>query len=160
MISPTFVYLSAFLLSATALQIRSNNPSFSNAGIHGCVSVADNTDGAPVVISACNPDFTVQDWEFSGDPAPIKIFGDKCIGLAGGINADGTDEVQISTCTGGSDQLWTAEVDGSIRSVVAGKCLDLTDGKSIDGTQLQTATCGAANGGANSNQVWTLPDGP
>ncbi|KAJ7292493.1 hypothetical protein C8J57DRAFT_1703447 [Mycena rebaudengoi] len=84
MISPTFVALSALILilSATAKQIQSKSPACFNAGIQACVGVANDVDGAPLIIHNCNEDLTHQDWTlaFAGktstNPEPIKIFGD------------------------------------------------------------------------------------
>ncbi|KAJ7450517.1 hypothetical protein FB451DRAFT_1566517 [Mycena latifolia] len=54
MISSALVALSAVILSVTAAEIQSMNPSFFNAGIQGCISAADNEDGSPLFIHDCN----------------------------------------------------------------------------------------------------------
>ncbi|KAJ7285915.1 ricin B lectin domain-containing protein, partial [Mycena rebaudengoi] len=137
-----------------------------NAGIQGCISAANNVNGAPLVVHNCNSgNLANQDWtlEFGGrtstSPEPIKIFGDKCIDVTGGKNADGT-KLQIWTCTGGPNQSFISGTDGTFRWVGSNKCIDLTDGKTADGTQLQLYTCGGANGGVNSNQVWVGASNP
>jgi hypothetical protein len=55
-----------------------------NAGIQGCIAVANNADGEPLIIHDCNTDdLANQDWEVSfftrenSTPGPIKVFGDK-----------------------------------------------------------------------------------
>ncbi|KAJ7292537.1 ricin B lectin domain-containing protein [Mycena rebaudengoi] len=168
MISPTFVALSALILSATANQIQSKSPAFFNAGIQGCVSTANNVNGAPLVIHNCNnEDLTHQDWtlQFAGrtstNPEPIKIFGDKCIDVTGGVDADGT-KLQIWTCTGGPNQQWISGTDGSFRWVGSNKCLDLTDGKITDGSQLQIWTCDGlgTTTNKNPNQIWNGAPNP
>ncbi|KAJ6533443.1 ricin B lectin domain-containing protein [Mycena vulgaris] len=159
---PTLVALSALFLSASAFQLRSNNPSFFNAGIQGCVSVAENADGEPVTIHDCNTEALAnQDWEatfaFKGDtaPSPIKVFGDKCIDVPNGVNAVGT-KLQIWTCSGGPNQQWIGTLDRSFRWSGTDKCIDLTDGRIADGTALQLYTCSSGN----QNQGWSNAPNP
>ncbi|KAJ6539760.1 ricin B lectin domain-containing protein [Mycena capillaripes] len=156
MISTTLVALSAFILSASADQIRSQNPSFFNAGIQGCFSVAEDTNGEPVVIHDCNTEALVnQDWNatwsFKGDtaPSPITTFGNKCLDVTGGVNALGT-KLQIWDCTGGPNQKWINTLSRTFQWAGSDKCIDLTDGKITDGTPLQLYTCD----GSNQNQIW------
>ncbi|KAJ6463477.1 ricin B lectin domain-containing protein [Mycena sanguinolenta] len=161
MISSTLVALSAFVLSASAGQIQSRNPSFFSAGIQGCITAAENTDGEPVVIHNCNTeDTSVSDWTATfairGDtsPSPIQIYGNKCIDVTNGVNADGT-LLQIWTCSGGPNQQWVNRLDGSFQWSGTNKCIDLTNGALTDGTQLQLWTCSTGD----SNQVWSnAPD--
>jgi hypothetical protein len=55
------------------------------AGIQGCIAVAENAAGEPLIIHDCNtePDLSNQDWTLSfftrqpAGPQQIKIFGDK-----------------------------------------------------------------------------------
>ncbi|KAJ7682346.1 ricin B lectin domain-containing protein [Mycena polygramma] len=163
MISTTLVALSAFVLSVSADQIQSENPSFYNAGIQGCVSVADNADGEAVVIHDCNTDTLAnQDWNatyaFKGDttPSPITIFGNKCIDVTNGVNADGT-KLQIWTCSGGPNQQWANTLAHTFKwAAHPDKCIDLTDGKLIDGTPLQLYTCTDND----SNQIWGSAPNP
>ncbi|KAJ7133277.1 ricin B lectin domain-containing protein [Mycena epipterygia] len=165
MISSTLVALAAFGLSASARQIQSQNPSFFNAGIQGCISVADNADGEPLVIHDCNTETLAnQDWEatfaFKGDtsPSPITIFGgEKCIDVTGGVNALGT-KLQIWTCTGGPNQQWVGTLGNTFRWSGTDKCIDLTDGRIADGTALQLYTCDTT--GTNENQIWASAPNP
>ncbi|KAJ6553201.1 ricin B lectin domain-containing protein [Mycena capillaripes] len=156
MISSTLIALSAFIVSVTASQLQSQNPAFFNAGIQGCISAAENKDGEPLVIHDCNTEnLANQDWQatfaFKGDtaPSPIKIFGNKCIDVPNGANADGT-KLQIWTCTGGPNQQWVGTLQNQFRWNGSNKCIDLTDGRIADGTALQLFTCTAGN----TNQEW------
>ncbi|KAF7343887.1 hypothetical protein MVEN_01677400 [Mycena venus] len=159
MFSSTLVALVGFSLSTAArLQIQSMNNAFYNAGIQGCIAVAENADGEPLIIHDCNTesDLAVQDWEISfytrenAGPQQIKVFGDKCIDVKDGVNADGT-KLQIWTCTDGNkNQLWTSVKDNTLQWSGTNKCIDLTDGKITDGNVLQIYTCDSKN----SNQGW------
>ncbi|KAJ7092400.1 ricin B lectin domain-containing protein [Mycena belliarum] len=157
MISPALVALSVFALSAAAVEIQSLNSAFFNAGIQGCISVANNTDGSPVVIHDCNTEAPAnQDWKLSfftrqpAGPQPITIFGNKCIDVTNGVNADGT-KLQIWTCVPGStNQQFISLNDFTLQWAGTNKCIDLSDGKITDGNQLQIWTCDSKN----SNQGW------
>ncbi len=56
-------------------------------------------------------------------------------------DADATDgkQLQILSCNGTPGQQWTLPGDGTLRSL--GKCMDVRDGSSIDGTPVQLYTC-------------------
>ncbi|KAK7055577.1 ricin B lectin domain-containing protein [Favolaschia claudopus] len=164
MLSSTFVALVGFVVSATAVQIQSQNAAFFNAGIQGCVAVADNEAGSPLIIHNCNTEnLQNQDWEVSFfiptqedgparnvGPQQIKIFGDKCIDVTNGANADGT-KLQIWDCVEGStNQQWISVTDATFQWSGTNKCIDLTDGKITDSNVLQLWTCD----GANTNQKW------
>jgi len=159
MISSTFVALLGFSLSAAArLQIQSSNSAFYNAGIQGCIAVADNADGEPLIIHNCNTesDLADQDWEISfytrenAGPQQVTVFGDKCIDVKDGVNADGT-KLQIWTCAEGSkNQQWISVKDNTLQWNGTNKCIDLSDGKITDGNVLQIWTCDSKN----SNQMW------
>ncbi|KAF7354293.1 hypothetical protein MVEN_01117600 [Mycena venus] len=157
MFSSTFIALVAFALSASASQIQSTNPAFSRAGIQGCIAAAENVDGEPLIIHNCDTeDIPNQDWDVSffdkrnAGPQQIKVFGNKCIDVTGGVNADGT-KLQIWTCVDGNkNQLWTSVTDGTFQWSGTNKCIDLTDGKITDGNVLQIYTCN----NQNANQKW------
>jgi hypothetical protein len=157
MFSSTFVALSAIIVSAAAVEIQSGNGAFFSAGIQGCISVADNADGSPLVIHDCNTEATAnQDWQLSfftrqnAGPEPITIFGDKCIDVTGGVNADGT-KLQIWTCSAGNtNQQWISVNNFTLQWAGTDKCIDLTGGSITDGTVLQIWTCSTGN----VNQFW------
>jgi hypothetical protein len=56
------------------------------------------------------------------------------------------------TCTGGANQLWAPQPDGTLVSAQSGKCLDDPGFTTTNGTQLEIWDC---NNG--TNQHWTLP---
>ncbi|KAJ7038926.1 ricin B lectin domain-containing protein [Mycena alexandri] len=144
-------------LSAAAVQLQSGAAAFTNAGIQGCISAAENVDGEALVIHNCNTealanqDFTLNFFtKESAGPQLIKVFGDKCIDVTGGVNADGT-KLQIWTCDSTNpNQQWTSVADFTLRWGSTNKCIDLTNGKITDSNQLQIYTCGTNNG----NQKW------
>ncbi|KAJ7054608.1 ricin B lectin domain-containing protein [Mycena amicta] len=156
MLSQTLVALLSLSVAVSASQIQSLNQAFFNAGIQGCIAVEDNVDGAPVVVHNCNEDDgdnAVYDWEVSfftrqpAGPQQIRIYGDKCIDVKDGVNADGT-LLQIWTCDENSanpNQLWTSYNDWTFRWNNTNKCIDLKDGKITDGSPIQ---------------IWTCTDGP
>ncbi|KAF7297411.1 hypothetical protein MIND_00974700 [Mycena indigotica] len=156
MLPQALVITLSLAIAVSAAQIQSANPSFTAAGIQGCVSVQDNVDGAPVTIHDCNRgDSATYDWEvnyLTSQPATsqqIKIHGNKCLDVKDGANKDGTD-VQIWTCNeNNANQQWVWNLDSTFRWGNTNKCLDLRDGRITDGTPLQIWTC---NGG--SNQAW------
>jgi len=130
--------------------------------------VAENTNGEPVVIHDCNTEALVdQGWNltqqsFIGDstpPGPITIFGDKCLDVTDGVDADGT-KLQIWDCTGGPNQQWVRTLYSTIQwnGGAGNKCIDLTDGNIADGTALQIWTC--AEDGSNQNQQWGSAPNP
>ncbi|KAK7055568.1 ricin B lectin domain-containing protein [Favolaschia claudopus] len=158
-LSSSFVALVGFAVSATArVQIQSLNDAFNNAGIQGCIAVAQNTAGSPLIIHNCNTesDLALQDWEVSfftrqpAGPQQIKAFGDKCIDVKGGVAKDGA-KLQISNCADNvATQKWISVNDFTFKIADTNFCIDLTDGSIKDGNVLQIWTC--ANN--NANQKW------
>lgn len=146
--------LLAFVALSTAVQIESNNPNFQASARHGCIEASFNSDGAPVVARDCNSAFDAQNWAYTtGGSASqqLKVWGDKCLDVQDGRNADGT-KLQIWTCSGGNtNQLWTPNTDGTFQWAGTNKCVDLTDGSTANGNQLQIWTCDSSN----PNQKWT-----
>ncbi|KAJ6463478.1 ricin B lectin domain-containing protein [Mycena sanguinolenta] len=158
MIASTLVALSALVLSASADQIISRNPSFTAAGFKGCITAPNPGDGEPVVIHDCSSDSAeVSSWTVTfanganSKPSPIQIDGNKCIDVTDGVNADGT-LLQMWTCSGGKNQQWVNRLDGTFQWSGTNKCIDLTNGVITDGNQLQIWTCTSG-----PNQVWASP---
>jgi lysophospholipase L1-like esterase len=81
----------------------------------------------------------------SAGPVYSGIAG-KCLDVNGASTANGT-KVQIWSCNGGVNQLWSAAADGTLRSM--GACLDAAGLGTANGTKVQIWAC---SGGAN--QVW------
>nr|WSW66625.1 lectin [Streptomyces sp. NBC_00995] len=73
--------------------------------------------------------------------------GGKCLDATGNTGADGTP-VQLWDCTGGANQRWTVQGDGSIRTL--GACLDVTSGSTANGAKVQLYTCNGTGA-----QRWT-----
>ncbi|KAJ6465714.1 ricin B lectin domain-containing protein [Mycena sanguinolenta] len=151
--------LLGFCLSVASVEITSLSPSFSKAGIQGCIGAAKNADGQPLIIHNCATASTSnEDWAVSfftgtqsAGPQPIVLFGNKCIDVPNGVNADGT-RLQIWTCVKGSkNQQWISRSDSTFQWSGTNKCIDLTNGAITDGNVLQIWTCSTNN---NANQKW------
>lgn len=65
-------------------------------------------------------------------------------------NANGA-HVEISDCTGGSDQQWTWQ-NGQITLYSGSKCIDVVDGQNVNGVKLQVWDC---NHSGSVNQQFT-----
>ncbi|KAK1231207.1 hypothetical protein PQX77_005677 [Marasmius sp. AFHP31] len=141
-------------------QLQSASPALYERGDQGCISASDNFDGAPVVLHNCNfEDVSKHSWTVTpyisgrhpenSPPATMKIFGDKCLDVKDGINADGA-KLQLWTCSpGNTNQLWISRTDNTWNWAGTNKCIDLTDGNINDGNQLQLWTCVDFPGSAN-----------
>lgn len=93
-------------------------------------------------------------WLRNPAPAPARVqsgLAGKCLDVNGASTADGA-AVQIWSCGGGANQVWSAYTDGTLRSM--GKCLDAAGWGTSNGTKVQTWAC---TGGAN--QVWQPHNG-
>ncbi|MFJ6697612.1 PQQ-dependent sugar dehydrogenase [Streptomyces sp. NPDC091272] len=77
----------------------------------------------------------------------ITGIGGKCVDVAGGATADGT-QIQLYGCNQTTAQKWTVATDSTLRAL--GKCMDISGGGSADGTKVQLWGCN--NSGA---QKWT-----
>ncbi|KAJ7490745.1 ricin B lectin domain-containing protein [Mycena latifolia] len=124
------------------------------AGNGNCLVPTSNADGAAVVIQGCGTNATaLNSWVVpngSGAVGPLKIFGDKCLDVTNGVNADGT-KLQIWTCAAGNtNQMWIPVSDSAITWSGKNKCVDLTNGNTTDGNQVQIWDCDASN----NNQKW------
>ncbi|MFF9687102.1 PQQ-dependent sugar dehydrogenase [Streptomyces sp. NPDC014623] len=87
--------------------------------------------------------FDVDDFTFTlgGTPARsglITGIGGKCVDVANGASADGT-QIQLWTCNQSAAQKWTVATDGTLRAL--GKCMDISGGGTADGTKIQLYGC-------------------
>ena len=74
------------------------------------MTAASNADGAPVTLQQCTG-APSQKWVFEN--GSVKVYGNKCLDVSGGANADGT-KLQIWTCTpGNQNQQWSYDVVSS-----------------------------------------------
>jgi GH25 family lysozyme M1 (1,4-beta-N-acetylmuramidase) len=85
----------------------------------------------------------------SGAVGQIRQVGGtgKCLNDPSGNTANGT-HVNLWTCTGKSNQKWTAAQDNTLRT--GGKCLETIGASKSNGAKLDLETCNAANGA----QIW------
>ncbi|KAG7087988.1 hypothetical protein E1B28_012027 [Marasmius oreades] len=143
--------------AASPYQLQTFAPTWESAGKQGCISASSNTAGAPVVIHDCNTeDVANHSWDLSlftrqdAGPQQVKVFGNKCLDVVNGVNADGA-KVQIWDCIdGNTNQLWTDTTASQLQWSGTNKCVDLPSGSVTDGTQLQIWTCASGN----TNQGW------
>ncbi|MFG2358321.1 DUF5010 domain-containing protein [Streptomyces sp. NPDC048521] len=114
-------------------------------------SNGSTADGNPLIIWTCNNGDVGQKWKVPADVAGpsgrIAGYNGKCAEVTGGATADGT-AIQLNTCGSGTQQVWTAASDGTLRAL--GKCLTVAGGATADGTQVQLSTCTGA-----TSQKWT-----
>ncbi|MFF9687103.1 ThuA domain-containing protein [Streptomyces sp. NPDC014623] len=68
----------------------------------------------------------------------ITGIGGKCVDVANGASADGT-QIQLWTCNQSAAQKWTVATDGTLRAL--GKCMDISGGGTADGTKIQLYGC-------------------
>ncbi|KAJ6479701.1 ricin B lectin domain-containing protein [Mycena sanguinolenta] len=131
--------------------------------VGGCLTASSNVDGAPVIIQDCpvgTAPSAANTWVAAagvGKPGALKIFGDKCLDVTDGLDADGT-KLQIWTCaSGNTNQQWvSAGQPGTPQIVWAGKnkCVDVTNGNVTNGNVMQIWDCDASFD--NSNQNWGI----
>ncbi|KAJ8080058.1 hypothetical protein PM082_016885 [Marasmius tenuissimus] len=157
MIRPALSLIALSTLVAARLQLQSFNP---GCTFESTPPASKDADGAPVVIHDCNTEeLAKHDWEVSlftrqnSGPQQLKVFGDKCLDVKDGVNADGT-KLQIWSCNPGStNQLWISVQDFTFNWAGTDKCIDITDGNIVDGNQLQIWTC--VGGAGSPNQKWS-----
>ncbi|KAJ7728573.1 ricin B lectin domain-containing protein [Mycena maculata] len=119
-----------------------------------CLTATTNADGAAVIIDQCTNATALNSWVFPNglnEVGTLQIFGDKCLDVTNGVDADGT-LLQIWTCaTGNTNQMWLRG-DQTITWSGEDKCVDLTNGDLADGNQVQIWECDPENN--NDNQKW------
>jgi hypothetical protein len=70
------------------------------------MTAASKSDGAAVTLQGCTG-APSQEWIFQG--GSVKVYGDKCLDVSGGVDANGT-KMQIWTCSGNKNQQWSYDV--------------------------------------------------
>jgi hypothetical protein len=133
------------------------------SGICLDTSNASTAGGNPLIIYACNGGDQGQVWTLpsvaSGPVGQITGFNGRCVDLASGSGADGT-QVQLNTCGDADSQKWTVASDGTVRSL--GKCMGLAGGGTANGTRVQLSPCSGSDsqrwrvGGVNNTFVNVL----
>ncbi|MFD0560139.1 beta-glucanase (GH16 family) [Stackebrandtia endophytica] len=78
------------------------------------------------------------DGDGGGNAGQIVGVGGRCVDVAWGDSADGT-QVQLANCSGNVAQNWNFASDGTVRAL--GKCLDVSGGSTADGARVQLWTC-------------------
>ncbi|GAB2805953.1 hypothetical protein GCM10027176_08720 [Actinoallomurus bryophytorum] len=103
-------------------------------------------DGTPLQIRDCTGGAR-QRWTFEPGGS-VRALG-MCMDVAWGSDEDGA-VVQLARCNGGSAQQFVLYTDGDLVNAGSGKCVDVTDMETANGTRLQQWTCGGT-----SNQEWS-----
>ncbi|KAF5314652.1 hypothetical protein D9611_007088 [Ephemerocybe angulata] len=123
----------------------------------GISTKSELQNGTPVIITNATPDGTTQRWIINHGPTKVKLVLNSsrefCLSSGGDFVIDGV-LVGVDECFDNvAHQEWTYTDDN--RLVVKGKtfCLDLPDGNTTEGRNLQLWTCFAGN----TNQIWTVP---
>jgi GH25 family lysozyme M1 (1,4-beta-N-acetylmuramidase) len=89
--------------------------------------------------------WTVKAAPTAGTAGPVKQVGGsaKCLDDPSGKTANGTG-VDLSSCTGKSNQSWTVVQDGTLRT--GGKCLQTVGNSTASGTKLELEPCNVNDG--------------
>jgi GH25 family lysozyme M1 (1,4-beta-N-acetylmuramidase) len=93
--------------------------------------------------------WTVKAAPDAGTAGPIRQDGGsgKCLDDPSGKTANGTG-IDLSSCTGKSNQSWTVVQDGTLRT--GGKCLETVGNSTASGARLELEPCNSDDG----SQVW------
>jgi hypothetical protein len=90
-----------------------------------------------------------QQWQYDG--SHLVVYGNKCLDLTNGNQANG-NHLQIWDCvSGNSNQEWLLQ-GNVLRWAHGNKCMDLTDGSTANGNPIQVWDCFTGN----RNQQWTF----
>jgi hypothetical protein len=128
-----------------------NSPGATGEFFEGAVTNGYPSDATENAVQA---ELTTAGYAATSAPTGPIVAGDngaKCVDDAGSSSANGT-KVQMWDCTGGANQQWTVEPDGTIQ--ISGKCMDITGASTANGTLIELWTC---NGGGN--QQWRAQNG-
>jgi hypothetical protein len=109
---------------------------------------ADGGSDSRVTLQDCTTSAATQQWTVSNGTLQT---GGKCVDVTGEATTNGT-LVELWPCTGGANQQWVPQANGTLISTQSGRCLDDPASNPANGTQLVIWDC---NGGAN--QHWALP---
>ena len=130
------------LLGSTAVPVTGGWETFQNVTANLAGAPAGTTTLHLVFKGGSGSLFDLDDFTFTTTTAsqggPIKGIGGKCVDVAGGASADGT-QIQLWTCNQTAAQQWTAGADSTLRAL--GKCMDISGGGTADGTKVQLYGC-------------------
>jgi hypothetical protein len=113
-----------------------------------CIDVTggEPDDGTPLQIRDCTGGAR-QLWTFERD-GTVRSMG-LCMDAAWGSSGDGT-VIQLVRCHGGPAQHFALYGDGELVNLGSGKCVDVVDMETANGTRLQLWECAGT-----SNQRWS-----
>ncbi|KAJ7937429.1 ricin B lectin domain-containing protein [Mycena leptocephala] len=124
-----------------------------------CVAVSSPTAGTPVVIGPCSPNSVWQTFDQPDLNGKVILFG-LCVAPVSQIVTDGAKLV-LDVCEDSNAEKWNLFAGGALVKNLAlpNFCLDLTNGNTTAGNQLQVWDCSSlASTGAfeNTNQEWIV----
>ncbi|MER5971511.1 ricin-type beta-trefoil lectin domain protein [Streptomyces sp. NPDC002055] len=105
-------------------------------------------NGTQIQLFTCNAG-VAQSW-IVGKDGTFRALG-KCLDNARNASTDG-NKIGLSDCHGGAAQRWSVNAKGQIVHVASGKVLDVTGGRTTNGTKVQLH---APN--TNKRQIWAAP---
>ncbi|KAH8831476.1 ricin B lectin domain-containing protein [Flagelloscypha sp. PMI_526] len=132
----------------------------SGDGLGNCITSTNTNDGSKVIVSGCDGrhGFPNQKWVFDGDHLK-QVDSELCLDVTDGKNEDGT-KLQAWTCFAENTNQQFVHAGGAflrfpldrLQWQATDKCVDLTDGSTTAGNQLQVWECNDQN----TNQNWKL----
>ncbi|HCT80765.1 MAG TPA: hypothetical protein DGG94_09735, partial [Micromonosporaceae bacterium] len=96
------------------------------------VRAANSANGTPIQIYDCNGT-PAQQWTVVGNT--LRAFG-KCMDIYNGGTANGS-RIILWPCHGGLNQVWQLRSDQTVYNPRSGRCLDVPNNNSTNGTQLE-----------------------
>ncbi|MBO1332571.1 ricin-type beta-trefoil lectin domain protein [Streptomyces sp. VRA16 Mangrove soil] len=105
-----------------------------------CLDVAGSAsaDGANVQAYTCGTGVS-QTWKSAPD-GTLRAWG-RCLDAPGTGPWPNGHQLQLFTCNTGDNQKWIVRADGSIQNKASGRCLDLPNGATANGTRAQIWDC-------------------
>ncbi|MGW0931094.1 ricin-type beta-trefoil lectin domain protein [Streptomyces sp. NPDC002644] len=111
-----------------------------------CLSAGSGADGTQLTLQTCNGS-AGQRWTFRSD-GTIRAQG-RCMDVAWGAQENGT-VIQVADCSGNPAQQFRLNAVGDLVAGIAGKCVDILENRTADGSPAHLWSCFGA-----PNQKWS-----
>ncbi|KAF4406539.1 ricin-type beta-trefoil lectin domain protein [Streptomyces lycii] len=121
-----------------------------------CLSSQTGEDGTQLVIEACKSKDAGQKWTVNRDGSVVSQ--KRCMDVAWGSH-DNLTKIQVANCSDHVAQDFDFNGQGEIVAVDSGKCLDVLNGGTADGTPVVLFVCGNGQGNQTFDFSGVLPDG-
>jgi hypothetical protein len=102
-----------------------------------CLSAGSGADGTQLTLQSCNG-AAGQRWTFRSD-GTIRALG-RCMDVAWGAQENGT-VIQVADCSGNPAQQFRLNAVGDLVAGIAGKCVDILENRTADGSPAHLWTC-------------------